>query len=88
VIARISAQVKSATASVRTSGVLVTTMPRERAWRTSMLFVPTATLAITFKPAPASSTGGSMASVLRHTSACAPAMRPISSSRGMGVSPE
>jgi len=37
VIARISAQVKSATESVSTSGVLVTTMPRARAYGTSML---------------------------------------------------
>ena len=37
VIARISAHVKSATDSVSTSGVFVTTMLRDRAYGTSML---------------------------------------------------
>jgi hypothetical protein len=36
-MARIKAHVKSATASVSTSGVLVTTTPRWRAYATSML---------------------------------------------------
>jgi hypothetical protein len=51
-----SAQVKSATDPVSTSGVLVTTMPRDRAQATSTLLYPSATFAMIFSVGAASIT--------------------------------
>ena len=84
VMPRMIAQVRSAVASVSTSGVLVTTTPRARAAATSMLLYPTATVATIFRSDPASSTAASTGSVNIVTSACLPRTRSASASRVSG----
>ena len=85
---RISAHVNSATASVSTSGVLVTTIRRARAAGTSILSYPTAMFATIFRSRAASSTAASTFSVSRQMRASLPSTRRSSSSRGIAPSPE
>src|SRR5258706_8602027 len=82
VMPRMSAHVKSATASVSTSGVFVTTTFRRHAAATSMLLNPTATFATTRSASAASRTSRSITSVIIVTSPSLPRTRPSNSVRG------